>query len=364
NSHTSYRTFFDSKQLGISSQSLGLENHIAQTTGSPISILIENHALTSNWENEYVARPNHADFTTCKKHHLNSCELVAEGTSARSTALLVAAGSIAVQFLSSLDIYILPFTNSIAGIELCDYDNTNFLNYSPEDLIADFATIHDSQLATFNSEFEQAIATEIDNAQENGDTLGGTIKLVTFGLPVGLGSSYEKDKNLKSQIATGLLSIPSVNGIEFGSGFEGSALTGLQYADEFSFQDADEYDIYSAANDYYQFTPRKFLRLSNNCGGIEGGISNSMPLELMLSVKPIPTVDTPLNSINIATNSSALSSSPRHDTCIVPSMCYIAKAQLAITLASAIQNKFGQDSFEDILQAMQQYNKSILDIKE
>jgi len=181
----------------------------------------------------------------------------------------------------------------------------------------------------------------IDNAMKKGDTLGGVFEVMVLGVPVGLGSYSQWDRKLDAKLAFALMSVQAIKGVEIGLGFEMSRRFGSEVMDEI---------FYKRAN---------FYRKTNNSGGIEGGMSNGMPIIIRAAMKPIPTLKTPLSSVDIITKKPLKAAYERSDVCAVPAASVIGEAVTAITIADSLLSKFGGDSMEEVMRNCTAYLKHI-----
>ena len=179
----------------------------------------------------------------------------------------------------------------------------------------------------------------IDNAKKTGDSVGGVFEVFATGIPNGLGSYSQWFDRLQSKISESIMSINAIKGIEFGNGFENSTKKGSQVHDEIGWDG------------------ERYIRYSNNAGGIEGGISNGEPNIFQAAMKPIPTLIKPLKSIDIITKEEKLAHKERTDSCAVPAASIIAESMLCIVIADSILEKFGGDSMIELKKHM---NSSVL----
>ena len=290
----------------------------SKTLGSPISILIEN-ADFENWTEKMkqfcepnckiepitLPRPGHADYSGMIKYKTDDLRNILERASARETAAKVAVGAICKQFLKTYNIHIFSHTISIKDT----YANLDGISYDDITIRAE-----NNDLRCADESVLDTMRHEIDKAKDEGDTLGGITEIVATGLPVGLGSFMHSDRRIDGLIAYNLMSIPSVKGIEIGSGFSGVRKLGSEFHDE----------MYLSG------------RASNNAGGIEGGMTNGEPIVVRAAVKPIPTLKKPLNTVDISTMTETKAHSERSDVCVVPAAGVVLEAALAITLANTI----------------------------
>jgi chorismate synthase len=278
------------------------------TSGAPLALVIENKDFSIDKLKKVICpRPGHADLSGLLKYGFSDIRDVLERASARSTAASVGVGAITKIFLSEFGIKIISKVISIAGA------------ISPEKKIA-----------------------RIRLAQEKKDTVGGTFEVAVRGVPVGLGSYVQPDRRLDGQLASAVMSIPGIKAVEIGLGFG--------YGDKFGSE------VHDAI--YYSKT-RGFFRLTNNSGGIEGGISNGQDIVLRACMKPISTLMNPLDSVNISNKKSAKAATERSDICAVESAGVVAESAVAYVLASAFLEKFGGDNLKDIKANYSSYLKRI-----
>jgi len=183
---------------------------------------------------------------------------------------------------------------------------------------------------------------EIDRAREAGESLGGTFRVVARGLIPGLGGYASAGDRLTSRIGAALFSIPAIKGVEFGLGFEAARRPGSQVHDPI---------VLDAS--------MGFTRTSNNAGGLEGGMSTGLPLIATCAMKPIPTLMTPLQTIDLDTLEPAMASKERSDVCAVPACAVVAEAEMAFAMAEAYMEKFGRDNMADIRSAIAAYKQRL-----
>ncbi len=304
-----------------------------QSLGGPIGIIIENKDY-ENWENimsveatDYskkitLPRPGHADLAGVKKFGFDDIRNVIERSSARETAMRVALSSICRKFLEDLDIHLCSRVIQILDIQ----DNSEFnldLGYARTNSLIDKSKVRCQDSMTSDKMIDA-----INLARKQGDSVGGVIEIMCNGLPFGLGSYTQWDRKLQSKISESLMSINAFKGIEFGVGFLGSSIVGSKVHDEIHLKH------------------KSISRKTNNAGGIEGGMSNSQPVNIKLSMKPIPTLTKPLDSVDISDLSSKKAHKERTDSCAVPAASIIAENLLCIVIADSILSKFGGDSIE------------------
>lgn len=292
------------------------------TIGSPIAILVKNKDFSINTLHSITkARPGHADLAGAMKFHDGDIRNILERSSARETAARVAGGAVAKIFLSEFGIDILSHVLSIGAIE-SDVAGLTFSKIK--------TLIEKSELSCADKNAEKLMKDEIDNAKLDGDSLGGVVEVIAKGVPAGLGSYSQWDKRLSARFSLALSSIPAVKAVEIGGGFRLARLRGSKVHDEISYKKG------------------KFVRKTNNAGGIEGGISNGEDIILRLAMKPIATLVTPLNSTDIHTKKEAKAQVERADVCAVPACGVVAESMTAIELANAMLEKFGGDSMAEV----------------
>jgi chorismate synthase len=314
------------------------------TLGSPVAMLIPNLDW-ANWEDVMAAegtpgdlrrrrvtrpRPGHADLVGVLKYDRLDARDILERASARETAARVAAGSLARRLLEEFGVEIGSHVVSLGGIETAPH--------SPLPTPLNAASDR-SEVRVLDSAAEAAIVARIDAAKQAGDTLGGEIEVVARGVVLGLGSHTSWDRKLDGRLAGMLMSIPAVKGVEIGLGFEAARRPGS------GVHDAIEAD---AAGAPVAGPKGGFRRLSNNAGGLEGGMSTGEPLVVRVAMKPISTLMSPLKTVDLSTGESASAQSERSDVTAVPAMGVIAEALVALVLADAMLEKFGGDSLVEL----------------
>ncbi len=279
-----------------------------RTLGSPITLLIKNKdASIEKLHQVMAARPGHADLAGVLKYGFTDIREVLERASARSTVATVGVGALCKKFLHEFGIVITSNVLSVGG------EST-----------------------------KQGIISKITEAIENNDTVGGVFEVVAKNVPVGLGSYVQADRRLDSRLAAGIISIPGVKSFEVG--------LGSGYAVSFGSEVHDA---------IYHSKSKGYFRLTNNAGGIEGGISNGEEIILRGCMKPISTLINPLDSVNIQTKKSAKAAVERSDICVVESAGVVAESVTAFVLAEAFLEKFGADCLIDIKVSYKNYLKRI-----
>lgn len=305
-----------------------------RTTGNPISIEIKNAGYRRELTEIKRPRPGHGDLSGSLKYNQYDIRNILERASARETAMRVAIGSICKMLLDNFNVSIHSHVIQIGKIQ------TNFTIYEGA-TIEDIKLSDNSQVRVIENEVEKEIINKIEKAILEGDTLGGAFELVATNVPVGLGSHISWDKRLDGKIAQSIMSIPGIKGVEIGKGFQSGSLYGSELQDEI----------------YYENS--KYIRKTNNAGGIEGGISNGENIVVRAVMKPIPTLKKPLKSIDMDTKKVSLAHVERSDVCAVPSASVVGESMLAYTLANEFQNKFGGDSIEEVMKNYSEYLKYV-----
>ena len=287
-----------------------------KTTGTPICILIPNENTHSkDYSSSYGnARPGHADYTAFCKY--NGFEDYRGGGhfSGRVTAGLVAVGAVAIKILADKGVKIGTHISKCAGIT---DDKFNDLNNEID-------LLNNKIFAVINDDKGKEMISNIEKAAENGDSVGGILETVVTGLPVGVGEPWFD--SLESVISHGLFSIPAIKGVEFGVGFSCADMLG------------------SEMNDAFTVDNGRVVTETNNNGGINGGISNGMPLVIRCAVKPTPSISKEQKTVNFLNKeNTALSVKGRHDPCIVHRARVVADSVVAIDLCDMLSQKFGID---------------------
>ena len=324
-----------------------------RTLGSPVAIMIGNTEWPK-WTTVMSAdpvdpaeldgargatltrpRPGHADFNGMLKYGHTDARNILERSSARETAARVAAGTVARSILrETLGVEIVSHVISIGASE--PYDG-------PLPTFADQDAIDESPVRAHAKDAEESMIAEIETAKKQGDTLGGIVEVVVHGLPVGLGSHVSGEARLEAQLASALMGIQSVKGVEIGDGFEEARRRGTQAHDEMVRTD-DGVD-----------------RLTNRAGGIEGGMTNGQPLVARVGFKPISTVPRALKTVDMSTGAAASAIHQRSDVCAVPAGGVVAEAMVALVLARAVTEKFGGDSLAETRRNVEGYLAQVAD---
>ncbi|RJQ13975.1 MAG: chorismate synthase [Nitrospiraceae bacterium] len=292
-------------------------------------------------------RPGHADLAGALKYGHKDIRNVLERSSARETAARVAAGAVARKLLSEFNIRIMSYVTGIGGIR--QRTEHGIQSKDLKTLLSLFKKAEASPVRCPDENIGRKIINKINTAMKKGDTLGGVFEVVATGVPAGLGSFSQWDRRLNAKLACSLMSIQAIKGVEIGSGFEMSTKFGSEVMDE----------IYYRAQGPGTQVAGGFYRNTNNAGGIEGGMSNGMPIVLRAAMKPIPTLRTPLSSVDIVTKKPFQAAYERSDVCAVPAASVIGEAVIALAIADSFLEKFGGDSIDEIKRNYNGYLKQI-----
>lgn len=340
------RMKFEEDELTISS---GVVH--GMTLGSPIALRIANTEwpkwvevmsaepveLTEKSRGRGAAltrpRPGHADLVGMQKYGFDEARPILERASARETAARVALGAIARAFLAELGIRLVSHTVGIGPVE------------SPRDAAVptpdDVEALDADPMRCFDAETSARMVAEVDDARKAGDTLGGVVEVLAFGLPPGLGSHVHWDRRLDGKLAQALMSIQAIKGVEVGDGF----LTARRRGSE--------------AHDELFATEGGISRATDRAGGTEGGMSTGTVLRVRAGMKPIATVPHALRTVDVASGETASAHHQRSDVCAVPAAGVVAEAMTALVLADVVLEKFGGDSVAETRRNLQSYLDSI-----
>lgn len=297
-----------------------------RTTGAPIALRIENRDW-ENWRARWSAgdlppltipRPGHADYAGMIKYGLSDARPILERASARETATRVAVGTLAKKLLALFGIRVGSYVDGIGRV------TATIPDLSPARL---WELAEESDVRCPDAETAPRMRAAIDAAREAGDSLGGTFTVIAIGVPIGLGSHVHWERRLDGCIATAVISIPAIKGVEIGTVFSNARLPGTQVHDEFMLDKEGN-----------------VTRVTNHAGGVEGGMSNGEPIVVHAAMKPIPTVISPLRSVDLATGEPAQTQYQRSDVCAVPAAAIVGEAMLAWALAAVLVEKLGGDS--------------------
>ncbi len=357
-----------------------------KTIGSPIAILIENKDWL-NWQEIMSAeldsskfqvpssklktvtcpRPGHADLAGTIKYDTHDIRNILERSSARETAMRVALGAIAKRFLSEFGIKIGSYVIQIGNIKMHD---TGCTIQDERYKIKDKKIMHHASCIMHHTLFQNAEKSSvrcpdketsnkmiklIDKAVKESNSLGGIFEVFVEGVPIGLGSHIQWDKRLDGRLAQALMSIQAIKGVEIGMGFEMSKKSGSEVMDEIFYGkvsgvrcqvlgDSKNKDL---KPETWNLNPG-FYRKTNNAGGIEGGMTNGMPIIIKAAMKPIPTLRNPLSSVDIITKKPFKAAYERSDVCAVPAAGVVGEAMTALVIADVFLEKFGGDSMVEV----------------
>ena len=271
-------------------------------------------------------RPGHADLAGLLKYDRTDARDILERASARETTARVAAGAVCRVLLRQFDVDIGSHLVHLGGVDAA----------RPDAMPTDINAAADaSPLRTLDAAAEARMIERIDQAKQDGNTLGGICEVVVTGLPVGLGSHVAWDTRIDGRLGQAMLSIPAVKGVEIGLGFETARRTGADVHDE----------IESAPG---RSRTGHVQRRTNRAGGTEGGMTTGEPLVIRVAMKPISTLMRPLGTLDVATGLPAAAVAERSDVTAVPAMGVIAEAMAAFVLAQAMIEKFGGDSLREM----------------
>jgi chorismate synthase len=329
-----------------------------ETLGSPVAIGIENRDW-KNWtkkmspspedRDDKIAvtkpRPGHADLNGVLKYDRRDIRDILERASARDTVSRTAAGAFAKQLLAPFGIRVMAYIRSIGNVTA----DLNGLSYEET-----HARAEESPVRTADAAAEEKMIALIEECKKEGNTLGGIFEVVALGLPPGLGTHTQWDKKLDGRLAQALMSIQAIKGVEVGLGFEMARRRGSQVHDEIFF---DPEKMVSEGTP--RIVPTGFYRGSNNSGGTEGGMTNGAPLVVRVAMKPISTLMSPLQSVDLRTKASADASVERSDVCAAPAAAVVGECVVAFELANALLDKFGGDSLREIRRNHENYLEQI-----
>jgi chorismate synthase len=324
-----------------------------RTLGSPVAIRIGNtewpkwetvmapdavdeEALAAQARNAPLSRPRpgHADLAGMQKYGYDDARAVLERASARETAARVALGEVARRFLrQAIGAEIVSHVVAIGSIQAP-------AGLAP--LPADLDRVDADPVRCLDPAASAAMRAEIDQAKRDGDTLGGIVEVVAYGLPPGVGSHVHWDRRLDGRLAGALMSIQAIKGVEIGDGLATAGRRGSQ------------------AHDEMENTEGGVRRLTNRAGGIEGGMSTGEPVRVRAAMKPISTVPRALATIDVRTGEAAKAINQRSDVTAVPAAGVVAEAMTALVIADAVLEKFGGDSVEETARNHDSYLKALV----
>ncbi len=311
------------------------------TLGSPVAMKISNRDW-ANWEkimgteectddrSVSFPRPGHADLTGGMKYNHRDLRNVLERASARETAARVAVGALVRQALEPFGIEFLSHVKSIGTVcDTADVNDPDFFNKAAQSPVG----FGDEDAAKNAMEY-------IDNIKKSGESCGGVVETIVKGVPAGLGSYVHYDRKLDANIAFGVMSVQAIKGVEIGMGFTAAENAGSRVHDEI---------VYDGA----------YRRVTNNAGGIEGGMSNGEDIVVRAAMKPIPTLYNPLRTVDINDKSEHKATVERSDVCAVPACSVVVESAVAFEITKAFLDKFGGDCMDDIKASYDAYMSRI-----
>jgi chorismate synthase len=306
-----------------------------KTLGGPVALFIENKDW-ENWKEKMAVeggrpetavpftrpRPGHADLAGGIKYNQRDLRNILERASARETACRVALGAVCKRFLEELGVFVGSYVVSIGSVSP---------PIEEQDLIKRHQLAEQSEVRFPDPSKDKDFVELINRAKEMGESLGGVFEVFAVGVPPGLGSHVHWDRKLDGRIAQAMMSIQAIKGVEIGLGFEAAKRFGSEVHDEIGYREGEGY-----------------FRYSNNLGGLEGGITNGMPIIVRCAMKPIPTLTKPLRSVDVLTKEEVRAGKERTDVVAVPAASVVGESALALVLADAFLEKLGGDFMEEI----------------
>ena len=320
-----------------------------RTLGSPVAIEIKNSEWSKSdvWHEEMSPapgktkkpltqpRPGHADLTGMQKYGFDDARDVLERASARETAARVAAGALAKIFLGTIGVEILSHV-----VQMGSARNTTAVR----PLMSDLQAVDESPVRCFNKDSEAQMIAQIEAAAKDGDSLGGIVEVLAYGMPIGLGSYVHWDRKLDGLLAQAMMSIQAVKGVEIGDGFEVAGRRGSEAHDPI---------VWDEANKAYR-------RESTLAGGTEGGMTTGELLVVRAAMKPLATLNRPtMKTVDTVTKQEVVSFKERTDVTAVPAMGVVAETMVALVLANEAQRKFGGDSVVEFVRNAQAFAASL-----
>lgn len=320
-----------------------------RTLGSPVAIEIQNSEWfrSDKWHAEMSPepgatespltqpRPGHADLVGMQKYGFTDARDVLERASARETAARVAAGALAKQLLSHLGVGVLSHVIQLGGVKAPSGDLPG---------MSDLSAIDESEVRCFHPGTEAAMIAAIKDAAREGDSLGGIVEAIAYGVPIGLGSHVHWDRKIDALLAQAVMSIQAVKGCEIGDGFEVAGLRGSQAHDPISWDSVNH----------------RYEREGHRSGGTEGGITTGEPLIVRAAMKPLATLNKPvLKTVDTVTKEETVSFKERTDVTAVPALGVIVETMVALVLAVEAQRKFGGDSLSEFVRNASSYRATL-----
>ncbi|MEA3055600.1 MAG: chorismate synthase [Actinomycetota bacterium] len=310
-----------------------------RTLGSPVAVEIGNSewVKSDRWHEEMSTapgatkapltqpRPGHADLAGMQKYGFDDARDVLERASARETAARVVAGALAKSLLARIDVSIISHVLQLGSVRS---------KADERPTPADLDRVDTSEVRCFDSGAEAAMIEEIKAAAKDGDSLGGIVEVLAYGVPVGLGSHVHWDRKLDALLARALMSIQAVKGVEIGDGFDVAGRRGSQAHDPIT----------------WDASTSSYARTSSLAGGVEGGISSGELVAARVAMKPLATLNRPvLTTVDVMTKEETVSFKERTDVTAVPAMGVVAETMVALVLADEATRKFGGDSIDELV---------------
>jgi chorismate synthase len=317
-----------------------------RTLGSPVALQVRNRDF-ANWEERmnpwpveeevaevHLPRPGHADLVGVQKYKHSDVRNILERASARETAARVAGGALCKAFLRVLGVEVYSHVVQIASVRVPEREEA----LTP----ADFAEVDASPVRCLDAEAAKAMVAEIDDLRRANESLGGVFEVQAFGVVPGLGSHVSWEERLDGRLAQAICSIQAIKGVSIGDAFAVAGVPGSAAHDEI---------FYSGENGFYRET--------NRAGGLEGGMTNGLPLIVRGAMKPLPTLTKPLRSVDTETHEPAQALRERTDSATIPAAGVVGEAMVAYVLAAAYRSKFGGDHIDDVIEAVRAYRERI-----
>ena len=317
-----------------------------RTLGGPVALQIANRDY-ANWEERmnpwpvdqetaevHLPRPGHADLVGTQKYKHSDVRNILERASARETAARVAGGAVCKAFLGALGVSVHSHVVQIASVHAPVGERPLARD--------DFAKVDASPVRCLDADASKAMVREINALRKANESLGGVFEVHAFGLVPGLGSHVSWEERLDGRLAMAICSIQAIKGFSVGDAFAIAGLPGSEAHDEI-----------------YYSSQRGFYRETNRAGGLEGGMTNGLPLIVRGAMKPLPTLTKPLRSVDTQTHEPAQALRERTDSCTVPAAGVVGEAMVALVLADAYRRKFGGDHIDDVLAAVRAYEERI-----
>ena len=326
-----------------------------RTMGSPVSVVIRNTEwpkwvdamdpeprddldevrATGRGQQLTRPRPGHADLVAALKYGYDDVRDALERASARETAARVVVGTLAKQLLAEVGVRVVSHIVNIGGEKVA----VDAPRPGPDDL----DVMDASQVRCFDSDGERRMIARIEKAYEDNDTLGGTIEVIAYGLPPGLGSHMHWDRKLDTRLAAACMSVQAMKGVEIGEGFALASTPGSLAHDEILWEDG------------------QYVRPTDRAGGLEAGMTTGQPLRLRVAMKPLSSLPRPLRTVDMATHEPTEAITQRSDTCAVPRAGVVLEHVVAYELADALLEKTGGDTVDEVKRNLQGYLEAIAD---